>query len=126
MGVILHATNDYEPRSRAPVEAEVVVAMTPLKPISPDKLYVAPLEVSEPTIADEALRAQATPLILSALLLIVIAVFVRVAVSQSDRRTIGPAVAVIVAALVLLAAYLMRHDETPTTPAVNQTTEADQ
>ena len=126
MGVILHATNDYEPRSRAPVEAEVVVAMTPLKPISPDKLYVAPLEVSEPTIADEALRAQATPLILSALLLIVIAVFVRVAVSQSDRRTIGPAVAVIVAALVLLAAYLMRHDESPTTPAVNQTTEADQ
>jgi len=43
--------------------------------------------------------------VLSALLLIVIAVFARVAFSQSDRRTIAPAVVVVVTALVLFGAH---------------------
>ncbi|MAS05136.1 MAG: hypothetical protein CL534_10680 [Ahrensia sp.] len=109
MGVILHATNDRDPRARpAPVDETVV--MQPLAPIAAEKLYVGPLEVAAPTATDEELRQQAGPLVLGALLLIVIAVFVRVAVSQSDRRTIAPAVAVVVSALVLFGAYLMRAE----------------
>jgi len=121
MGVILHATNDYDTPPLAPTGSEVVVAIEPLEPIANEKLYVGPLEVSELTETDEALRAKATPLILSALLLVVIAVFVRLAISQSDRRTIAPAVAVVVAALVLLAAYLIRDDAGSTALPVSQT-----
>lgn len=121
LGVILHATNDYDPRARSqPVEE--VVAVAPLEPIVPERLYVGPLEVAQPTATDAVLRAEAAPLILSALLLIVIAVFVRLAVSQSDRKTIAPAVAVVLAALVLFGAYLMRGDGAPA-PATGQTEE---
>ncbi|MCI5075875.1 ABC transporter permease [Oricola sp.] len=121
LGVILHATNDYDPRARSqPVEE--VVAVAPLEPIAPERLYVGPLEVAQPTATDAVLRAEAAPLILSALLLIVIAVFVRLAVSQSDRKTIAPAVAVVLAALVLFGAYLMRGDGSPA-PAAGQTEE---
>ena len=121
LGVILHATNDYDRNARTqPTEETVVV--TQLKPIAPEDLYVEPLEVARPSATDAELRAGAAPLILSALLLIVIAVFARVSVSQSDRRTIAPAVAVVVAALVLFSAYLMRGDGS-TAPATGQTEE---
>jgi len=45
---------------------------------------------------------------MGALLLIVIAGFLRLAVSQSNRRTLAPAVAVVIAALVILAALTLR------------------
>ncbi|GKX36137.1 MAG: hypothetical protein MnENMB40S_37550 [Rhizobiaceae bacterium MnEN-MB40S] len=107
MGVILHATNDRDPRTRtAPVDDTVV--MQPIAPIALEELYVGPLEVAAPTAMEEELRQEAGPLVLVALLLIAIAVFVRIAVYQSNRRTIAPAVAVVVAALVLFGAYLMR------------------
>jgi len=107
MGVILHATNDRDPRARSAPGDETVI-MKPLQPIPAQELYVGPLEIGAPDATDAELRQQAGPLVLSALLLIVIAVFVRVALSQSDRRNIAPAVAVVLAALVLLGAYLMR------------------
>lgn len=122
LGVILHATNDRDPRARTPVETEAAVVRM-LEPIAPEDLYVAPLEVARPNATDTALRTEAAPLILSALLLIVIAVFVRIAVTQSDRKTIAPAVAVVVAALVLFGAYLMRH-EAPATPPAGQSEDA--
>ncbi|MBA69566.1 MAG: hypothetical protein CML30_11890 [Rhizobiales bacterium] len=109
MGVILHATNDRDPRARrAPAEEAAIVA--PLQKIATEQLYVGPLEVASPTATDTDLRKEAGPLVLSALLLIVVAVFVRVALSQSDRRNIAPVVAVVVAALVLFGAYLMRGE----------------
>jgi len=119
LGVILHATNDRDPRARTPVETEAAVVRM-LEPIEPGSLYVGPLEVARPNATDMELRTRAAPFVLSALLLIVIAVFVRVAVTQSDRKTIAPAVAIVVAALVLLGAYLMRN-EGAATPPVGQT-----
>jgi ribose transport system permease protein len=116
LGVILHATNDRDPRARTPVETDAEIVRM-LEPIAPEDLYVAPLEVARPNATDTALRTEAAPLILSALLLIVIAVFVRIAVTQSDRKTIAPAVAVVVVALVLFGAYLMRHDGQVAPPA---------
>ena len=118
LGVILHATNDRDPRARN-VEPEQTAVVQQLQPIAPDQLYVGPLEIGSPDSGDDELRREAAPMILSALLLIVIAFFVRIAVSQSDRRTIAPAVAVVVAALVLLAAYVMREGAPAGTPATN-------
>lgn len=109
MGVILHATNDRDPRARrAPVEDAAIVE--PLQKIGTEQLYVGPLEVATPTATDAELRKEAGPLVLAALLLIVVAVFVRVALSQSDRKNIAPVVAVVVAALVLFGAYQMRAE----------------
>ena len=121
LGVILHATNDYTPHG-APTEPPASQATVALEPIAPQALYVAPLEVAAAGKQEEALRAFAGPFVLSALLLVVIAVFVRVAVSQSDRKTIAPAVVVVVAALVLLGAYLMRQAsvEAPAGPALQE------
>ncbi|WP_245418561.1 ABC transporter permease [Cohaesibacter intestini] len=111
MGIILHSTNDIDPRARnrtpAPTQsAETTIA--PLAPIEAEALYVAPLEVATPTASDEALRTMAMPLVLSVLLLVFIAVFVRIAVTQSDRRTVAPVVATVVAALVLYIAFVMQ------------------
>jgi ribose transport system permease protein len=118
LGVILHATNDYQGRGPAAPEAESGTR-APLPAIAPESLYVAPLEVGVPGADEAALRDAATPFVLSVLLLVVLAVFVRIAVSQSDRRTIGPGVVFVVAALVLLGAYMVRHDGVATqTPAV--------
>ncbi len=115
MGIILHSTNDIDPRARnTKPEESVVTTIAPLAPIDAKAFYVAPLEVATPTAKDEALRAMAMPLVLSVLLLIFIAVFVRIAVSQSDRKTVAPVVATVVASLVLYIAFLMQ--DTAKTP----------
>ena len=116
LGVILHATNDRDPRARNSEPAGDSVIQQ-LQPIAPEKLYVGPLEVAKPRAVDDELRREAEPMILSALLLVFVAFFVRMAVSQSDRKTIAPAVAVIVAALVLLVAYAMREGGSGGLPA---------
>ena len=117
LGVILHATNDYQ--DRAP--ATEVTQPAALGPIAPEALYVAPLEDASPTPDEAALREAAAPIVLSLLLLVVLAVFVRIAISQADRRSIAPAVIFVVAALVLLGAYLISHDGAPAdTPAVEE------
>ncbi|MBX9457941.1 MAG: ABC transporter permease [Rhizobium sp.] len=99
LGVILHATFDYT----------ALGAVGPLVPgpLDMQAALTGPLEIARPSAETEALRVAAAPVVLSVLLLVVIAVFVRVAVSQSSRRTIAPAVAVIVAALVLAGGYVM-------------------
>jgi ribose transport system permease protein len=82
---------------------------------------VGPLEIGQIDPATEALRLQAAPLIFGALLLAVVAVFLRLAVGQASRRSIGPAVAVVLAALVLAAAWLMTRNAGEPVPAAPKT-----
>jgi ribose transport system permease protein len=111
LGIILHATFDYG----ALGHVGAVVA----GPLDMQAAMTGPLEIATVSPDIEALRIAAAPLVLSALLLIVIAIFLRVAVSQSNRRTIAPAVAVVIAALVLAGGYAMTRDvRSPATEAV--------
>jgi ribose transport system permease protein len=107
LGVILHAANDQAAIPAAPA----AISAHALKPIDPSTLYVGPLEVAAPDATETALREAAAPIVLSLLLLIAIAVFLRVAISQASRRGIAPAVVVVIAALVLFAAFTMRHPQ---------------
>lgn len=103
LGVVLHATYD----GQAP--APTVEVTHQLVPIDAARLYVAPLEVSAPDAAEAAMRQAVEPYVLSLLLLIVIAGFLRVAVTQSGRRSLAPAVIVVIIGIVLLGAFMMRH-----------------
>ena len=76
-------------------------------PLDMQAALTGPLEIARLSPETEALRIAAAPLVFSVLLLVVIAVFVRVAVGQSSRRSLAPAVAVIVAALVLAGGWMM-------------------
>ncbi len=105
LGVILHGTFDY---------TAFEAASLPVGPMDLQASLIAPLEIAVSSPETEALRAQAAPLISAALLLVVIAVFLRVAFAQTDRRRIGPAVAVVLAALVLGGAWGMTQS-TPDT-----------
>lgn len=105
LGVILHATFDY---------TAFATESLAVGPMDVQASLIAPLEIAVSSPETEALRAQAAPLIGAALLLVVIAVFLRVAFAQTDRRRIGPAVAVVLAALVLGGAWVMTQN-TPDT-----------
>ena len=100
LGVILHATFDYTAFTAA-------TGALPVAPMDMQAALTAPLEIAVASPDTDALRAQSAPLIGAALLLVVIAVFLRVAFAQTDRRRIGPAVAVVLAALVLGGAWVM-------------------
>lgn len=106
LGVILHAT--YNDGTAAPM---VAAAAQRLAPIDPSALYVGPLEVAAPDAGEAALRAAVAPIVRGILLLVVLAVFLRIAVTHAGRQSIAPAVAVVVAALVLLSAVMIRHPE---------------
>lgn len=110
LGVILHATFDYARFTPAAAET-TATAPQPLTAIAPQALFVAPLEVATPDATETALRDAATPMVWGLLLAVVIAVFLRLAVGQSGRRSLAPAVVIVVAALVLLGAWMMRHPE---------------
>lgn len=109
LGIVLHATFDY-------ASLTAVAPAVTFGPLDMQAALTGPLEIAVISSDTEALRVAAAPLVLSVLLLIVIAVFLRVAVGQSDRRSIGPAVAVVVAALVLGGAWVM----TQSTPGVEE------
>lgn len=114
LGVILHATFDYQATGTASQETEAassVLSSQMLKPIEPELIYVAPLEAAAPNQQEAELRAEAGPVILFVLLLVVIAVFLRLAFFQSEKRSLAPVVAVVVLALVVLGAYMMRHPD---------------
>jgi ribose transport system permease protein len=99
LGVILHATFDY-------AALGTIGAIVP-GPLDLQAAMTAPLEIATLSPETQALRIEAAPLVFFALLIAVIAVFLRLAVGQSSRRSIAPAVAVIIAALVLAGAYVM-------------------
>jgi ribose transport system permease protein len=113
LGIILHATIDYAALGS-------IGAVVP-GPLQMQAALVGPLEIGQIDPATEALRLQAAPLIFGALLLAVVAVFLRLAVGQASRRSIGPAVAVVLAALVLAAAWLMTRNAGETVPAAPKT-----
>lgn len=99
LSVILHATFDYGMLG-------TVGAFVP-GPLDMQAALTGPLEIATVSPETAALRTAAAPLVFAAMLLVVVAVFVRMAVSQASRRTVAPAVAVVVAALVLAGAYMM-------------------
>ncbi len=101
LGIILHATFDYA----ALGEAGAVLP----GPLQMQEALTGPLEIGALSAETEALRAAAGPLVLGAVLLIVIAVFLRVSLGQSDRTTIAPAIVVVVAMLVLAGAWGVRQ-----------------
>ncbi len=97
-GVILHNTFDYDG----------------LKSIQPVLLMAGPLEAAGTNAVNLVSPGYAKPLIFAALLIIIIPVLLRVLVSQSSRKDIGPLLAIVVAALVLLGGYLLsRGPELP-------------
>ena len=113
LGIILHATFDYAALGS-------IGAVVP-GPLQMQAALVGPLEIGQIDPATETLRLQAAPLIFGALLLAVVAVFLRLAVGQASRRSIGPAVAVVLAALVLAAAWLMTRDAVGPVPVEPKT-----
>lgn len=122
LSVILHATFDYQSQGQVqPVTGadQTVASSQMLTPIDREQIYVAPLEVAAPNQQESAMRAAAAPVILFILLMVVIAVFLRVAFSQSDRRSLAPVVAVVILALVVLGAYMMRYPGSPNAPPVS-------
>jgi ribose transport system permease protein len=102
LGVILHATFDYS--------ALGTVSATLPGALDMQAALVGPLEITTLDPATEALRLQAAPLVFGAVVLAVVAVFLRLAIGQSSRNSIGPAVAVILASLVLAGAWLMTRE----------------
>jgi ribose transport system permease protein len=126
LGIVLHATYDAAPRQNtrqaAPAAAVAVAAPAgPLQPIPPEKLYVAPLEVAAATPEEAALAREASPYVLGATLIVALALLLRLAFAAAGRRQIAPAVALVVAALVLLAAYGLSRPAAPAAPPTQET-----
>ncbi|MCV3765861.1 ABC transporter permease [Rhizobium sp. TRM95796] len=112
LGVILHATFDYASLGAAPASMP--------GPMELQAAMVGPLEIAVLSPETIALRQEAAPIILFVILLVSIAVFLRLAIGQSSRTSLGPAVAVVVAALVLGGAWVMHESAMSTkTEAVN-------
>ena len=110
LGIILHATFDYS--------ALGSVGSALPGPLDMQTALTGPLEIATISPQTQSLRVAAAPLVLSALLLVVIAIFTRVAITEAGRRNIAPAVAVVVGALVLGGAWLMaREAAVPEVPA---------
>jgi ribose transport system permease protein len=110
LGVILHATFDYAALGN--------VGATMPGPLDMQAALTGPLEIATVSPETQVLRIAAAPLVLSMLLLVVIAVFTRVAITEAGRRNIAPTVAVVVGALVLGGAWLMaREAAVPVVPA---------
>jgi ribose transport system permease protein len=101
LGVILHATFDYASLGAAPAympgPMDIKAAMT------------GALEVASLSPETVALRLGAAQSVLFVIVLVFIAVFLRLAVNHSSRNSLGPAVAVIVAALVLGGAWIVHE-----------------
>jgi ribose transport system permease protein len=105
LGIILHGTFDY-------------AGLGTIGPVLPGPLdmqaaLTGPLEIGVIGPDTEAMRNAAAPLVLSALLVVVIAVFLRLALGQTDRRTLAPVIVVILAALVLAGAWAMARPRDP-------------
>lgn len=103
LGIILHATFDYASLGAAS-------AYVP-GPMDMQAALTGPLEISTLSPETLVLLLDAAPLVFFAILLVISAVFLRIALSQSSRKSIGPAVAVIIGALVLGGAYVI-HENT--------------
>jgi ribose transport system permease protein len=107
LGVIINRTFDYDaltpPAAVSVVEGETATAPPAPAFIFEDTAGAAHLDIPE----------GAATLALIACLLIAIPVLLRVVVSRSGKASITPAVAIVVAALLLLAFYFAAHRESP-------------
>ena len=104
-GVIMHATFDYQ-QSNATSDlsnAAVVVLERP----SQQSMLVGPLEVSDGGTAAAELRAFAEPIMHGVLILAFVALLFRLALNDSRRRDWNIVVLAIIAALMLLVAYVL-------------------
>lgn len=117
LGITLYAS--FAPPAPATPPAAPAAIVRPLQPIPTEKLFVAPLEVAKLTPDDIALRDAAAPIVIGIILLVAIAVFARLAVSQSGRKTLGPAIGLVIALIVLLGAYLIAS-RPEAAPAIQQ------
>jgi ribose transport system permease protein len=98
LGVILHATFDYAALGE--------VAAPVAGPLEMQAALTAPLEIGAVGPETAELRAAAAPLVWSAVLLAVVAVLLRIAITEAGRRRdIGLAVGVLAAALMLAIAW---------------------
>ena len=102
LGIILHATYDYAALGTA--------GLVLTDPIQMQAVLVGPLEIGVVDAGTEALRLQVAPVVFGVLILIVVAIFLRLAVGQSSRKSIGPAVTVILAGLVLASALFISQE----------------
>lgn len=117
LGVILHTTYDYEALSPAPVEAVEPAGAETVVPAEAE--VAAPLpampgfvfEDYRPVATDAAMPAFLKPIVFIAILLVAIPVLLRVVVSRSGRKSIAPAVYIVLACLLLLGVYLVRNPE---------------
>lgn len=115
LGVILHATFNYNALGEAgaylPGPLEMQAALT------------GPLEIGILSAETQSLRELAGPFVLSAIVLVVVAVLLRIAITEAgNRREIGLAVGVVIAALVLAGAWLMtsQNEGVAETPAATE------
>lgn len=112
LGVVLHATYDAAPpaadtQAAPDAPPPPMAAKRRLAPIDPAQLYVAPLESAAPDTDAMALRVAAGPWVAGVVLAAMLAVFLRLAIGHTRRRTIAPVVGLVVAALVLLGVYVV-------------------
>lgn len=108
LGVILHATYAYpDPLLQMTLEQGM-----PPGPLDTTTAFVSTFEVAQPSAETEALRRAAAPFIAGVVILAALAVLARVAFTQSRKRDrIGPAVYVVVAAMMLLVAYQISQEQ---------------
>lgn len=114
LGVILHARYDYPvPAAElAPVLEPVIGEAAAPGPLDLSTAFVGTFEVAQPSAETESLRRAAAPLIAGIVILAALAVLARVAFTQSrERDRIGPAVYLVVAALMLLVAYQISQEQ---------------
>lgn len=111
LGVIVHKSYDYDALSPAPpeqVEGEEVVVPTP------EQQVAAPAFIFE-TIPSGSSGAEVPThlklIVFAAILVIAIPVLLRMVVSRSGKTSLTPAVAIVVAALVLLGIFLARNPD---------------
>jgi ribose transport system permease protein len=100
LGVILHVTYDYAALSMAQGATTLAPNASPafvLEAVPAGNIGAAPAYVKA--------------IVFAAVLVIAIPVLLRTIVSQSDRKTLDPVIFILVAAIVLLGVYVVRHPE---------------
>lgn len=104
-GVIMHATFDYQQYTAVPDPSASTQVI--LERPEPQSVFVGPFEVADGGSAAAELRAVAKPIMHAALILGFVALVFRLALNDSRRRDWNIVVLAIVAALMLLVAYVI-------------------
>lgn len=103
LGVILHATFEYGGLGQV---GPIFAGRLPMQ-----STLVGPLEIGTIDPASALLRQQAAPLVFGIIILVVVAVFLRLALGQSRKTSIAPAVIVVIVALFLAGVWIMARSD---------------